>query len=224
MTPQLDTLNLIPIGTETTDPHIYRLVQPHAIRLRDLHMHKKDLEIVDVWLGELLPHFPQGTPSSPTARDEAFWTASVITFFRCFTPSARGQLNEKRVLADEPEGAVQAFKRLHDFRNKAIAHDENFFNQGFIGVPVANPEGPVARVGPVQILQMKAVTFDFEEISNLLNLSKAAIRWIDAESSRLHALLDEQIKKMSRAEIIEHGPVIWTSPSFETAGATRPRQ
>ena len=220
MDPQLITINLIPTGTETADPHIYRLVQPHAIRLRDLHMHKKDLELLDVWLGELQP---QGIHSNPTARDEAFWIASVITFFRCFTPSARGQLSENRVLANEPEGAIEAFKRLHDFRNKAIAHDQNFFNQAFIGVPVANPEGPVARVGPVQILQMKAVTFDFEEISNLLNLSKAAIRWIDAESSRLNALLDEQIKKMSRAEIIEHGPVVWTSPSFETAGATRPR-
>lgn len=223
MDPQLNTVNLIPIGTKTTDPHYYRLAQPHAIRLRDLHMHKKDLELLDVWLGELLSHFPQGIPSNPTVRDEAFWTASVITFFRCFTPSARGQLSENRVFANEPEGAIEAFKRLYDFRNKAIAHDENFFNQGLIGVPVANPEGPVAHVGPVQILQMKAVTFDFDEISNLLNLSRAAIRWIDAESIRLHALLDEQIKKMSRVEIIGHGPLVWTSPSFETAGATRPR-
>jgi hypothetical protein len=224
MDPQLNTINLNPIGTETSDPQMYRLVQPHAIRLRDLHMHKKDLELLDVWLGELLHRFPQGAQSNPTARDEAFWTASVVTFFRCFTPSARGQLNEQRVFANEPDGAIEAFKRLHDFRNKTIVHDENFFNQGFIGVPVANPEGPVARVGPVQILQMKAVTFDFEEISNLLNLSKAAIRWIDAESSQLHALLGETIKKMSRAEIIEHGPVVWTSPSFETVGVKRSRQ
>lgn len=224
MDPQLNTINLVPVGTETSEPQVYRLVQPHAIRLRDLHMHKKDLELLDVWLGELLPRFPQGAQSNPSASDEAFWTASVVTFFRCFTPSARGQLSERRVFANEPEGAIEAFKRLHDFRNKTIAHDQNFFNQGFIGVPVANPEGPVARVGPVQILQMKAVTFDFEEISNLLNLTKAAIRWIDAESSQLHALLDEQIKKMSRAEIIEHGLVVWTSPSFETVGATRSRQ
>jgi len=223
MDAQPTILNLVPVGTATSDPHMYRLVHPYAIRLRDLFMHKADLEQMDAWLAELHAHFPEGVPTSPTPPLQAFWTASVVVFFRCFTPSARGHLDAKRVFATEPLGAIEAYERLHAFRNRTIVHDENFFNQGLIGVPVENPEGPVARVGPVQIVLLKGVTFDFEEISNLVNLAKAAIRWIDAESSRLNALLADEIKKMSRAEIIEHGPVEWTSPSFQTANARRPR-
>lgn len=217
------TLNFLPVGTATADPQLYRIVHPLAIRLRDFFMHKSDLEQMGVLLGELQTHFPQGVHTSPTIHLEAFWTASIVAFFRCFTPSARGHLDAKRVFANEPHGAIEAYERLHAFRNRTIVHDENFFNQGLVGVPVANPEGPVARVGPVQIVLLRGVPFDFEEISNLVNLTKTAIRWIDAESIRLHALLADEIKKMSRAEIIEHGLVQWTSPSFETVNSKRPR-
>lgn len=216
-------LNLVPIGTETTDPQMYRLVHPYAITLRDLFMHRRDLEQTSHWLEVLQGQFLRGIQTMPTANDEAFWTASIVAFFRCFTPSARGHLDAKKVFKNEPHGAIQAYQRLYAFRNRTIVHDESFFNQGFIGVPVSNPEGPVARVGPIQIFSLRGISFDFEEISNLFNLANAAIRWIDAESTMLNEALANEIKKMSRLEIIKHGTVEWTSPSFDSADTKRPR-
>ena len=218
------SFNLVPVGAESAEPHYFRLVHPYAYQLRDLRMQRVDLELVCTWLTELGARYPRELPPSRSIHDEAFWTAAIIAFFRCFTPSARGQLDAKRVFASEPDGAMQAYVRLNHFRNRTVAHDESFFNQGFVGVPVHNPEGPAARVGPVAVIVMKASIFDFEEISNLSNLSVAAIRWIDDESAKLETALNEEVRKMSRAQVIDHGPVQWTSPSFDNAGGKRQRR
>src|SRR5687767_7424704 len=76
--------------------------------------------------------FAEGREDSTLA--QAYWTAAVITYIRCFTTGIRSRLTESDLARLPLEGEVVEFHRLlKDMRDKHIAHSVNPFEDVRIG-------------------------------------------------------------------------------------------
>jgi len=202
-----------------SDGHVpmYAVRHESARRWVDLSLHLSDLEVTLGWLELLTRKHTQPTPEA-----DALWTAALTMFFKCFKRSAsRSRLDASIVLASEPEEGRAQFAVLQALRDKTVVHDENAYTQGAVLVPIANPDGPVARVGSPFVTLFKASTLDDWHISNLRLLTLASITYVRSAMAEASAEVDGYIRSASRADIVAAGPYIYTSPSVETAGLRR---
>jgi hypothetical protein len=197
--------------------HMYSVRHDSARRWIDLSLHQSDLEMVHGWL-ELLVH----RHAQATEEANALWTAALITFFKCFQHSKRRtRLDAAIVLANEPDEGRAQFAVLQSLRDKAVVHDENAYTQGAVLIPIANPDGPVARVGKPHVLCFRASTLDDGHISNLRLLNLAAIAYVKAEIAQAAAAVEAYLRSSSRAELVATGPFTYTAPSPDTAHLSR---
>jgi hypothetical protein len=196
---------------------MYPVHHESARRWVDLSLHLSDLEATLGWL-ELLTH--KHTQATPEA--DALWTAALTMFFKCFKRSAsRSKLDAAVVLANEPEEGRAQFSVLQALRDKTVVHDENAYTQGAVLVPIANPDGPVARVGPPFLTLFKASTLDDWHISNLRLLTLASIAYVKSTIAEVSADVEAYIRSASRADLVAAGPYIYKSPSVDTADRRR---
>jgi hypothetical protein len=196
---------------------MYAIRHESARRWIDLSLHLSDLEVTLGWL-ELLTH----KHTQPTSEANALWTASLTMFFKCFKHSnSRSKLDAAVVLANEPEEGRAQFAILEALRDKAVVHDDNAYTQGAVLVPIANPDGPVARVGPPILTLFKASTLDDWHISNLRLLTLASITYVKSAMAEVSAEVEAYIRSLSRADLVAAGQYIYTSPSVETASQRR---
>lgn len=196
---------------------MYLVDHESARRWVDLRLHLSDLEATLSWL-ELLTH--SHTQATPEAN--ALWTAALTMFFKCFKYSAsRNKLDAKVALANESEEGRAQFDVLQALRDKTVVHDENAYTQGAVLVPIANPDGPVARVGPPFVTIFQASTLDDWHISNLRLLTLASIGYVKSAMKAVSAEVEAYIRSASRADLVAPGPYIYTSPSVDTAGQKR---
>lgn len=100
-------------------------------------------------------------------------------------------------------------------------HDENAYTQGVVLVPIANPAGPVARMGPLAVTLFKASTLDDGHISNLRLLTLASITYVNAAIAVASAEVEAYMRSASRADLVAEGPYLYKSPSVETASQRR---
>lgn len=196
---------------------MYAVRHESARRWVDLSLHLSDLEVTLGWL-ELLTH----KHTQPTPEADALWTAALTMFFKCFKRSAsRNRLDAAVVFANEPEEGRAQFAVLQALRDKAVVHDENAYTQGAVLVPVANPDGPVARVGSPVVAIFKASTLDDLHISNLRLLTLASITYLKSAIAVVSAEVEAYICSASRADIVASSPYLYASPSVDTASQRR---
>lgn len=221
MTININMQSVEPGHTSGTLPEgqvsMYAVRHESARRWVDLSLHLSDLEVTLSWL-ELLTH----KHNQPTPEANALWTAALTMFFKCFKRSAsRSKLDAAVVLANEPEEGRAQFSVLQALRDKTVVHDENAYTQGTVLVPIANPDGPVARVGPPVVTLFKASTLDDWHISNLRLLTLASITYVKSAMAEVSAEVELYIRSASRADLVASGPYIYKSPSVETASQRR---
>ena len=131
------------------------------------------------------------------------------------------KLDASVVLANEPEEGRAQFKLLEALRDKTVVHDENAYTQGAVLMPIANPDGPVARAGKPYVVCFRASTLDDGHISNLRLLTLASIAYVEAAMAHASAEVEAHISSASRADLVAAGPYTYTAPSPDTAD--RPR-
>lgn len=206
------TLGALPEG----QVHMYAVRHESARRWVDLSLHLSDLEVTLSWLDLLIHKHTQQTPEA-----DALWTAALTMFFKCFKrSSSRSKLDAALVLTNEPEEGRAQFEVLQALRDKTVVHDENAYTQGVVLVPIANPAGPVARMGPAVTL-FKASTLDDGHISNLRLLTLASITYVNAAIAVASAEVEAYMRSASRADLVAEGPYLYKSPSVETASQRR---
>ncbi|WP_153115778.1 hypothetical protein [Rhodocyclus tenuis] len=197
--------------------HMYAVNHESARRWVDLNLHLSDFEVTLVWL-ELLTH----KHTQPTPEADALWTAALTMFFKCFKHSAsRRKLDAAVVLANEPEEGRAQFSVLQALRDKTVVHDENAYTQGAVLVPIANPDGPVARVGSPVVTLFKASSLDDWHISNLRLLTLASITYVKSAMAEASAEVEAYIRSASRADLVAAGPYLFTSPSVDNVSQRR---
>lgn len=207
----------IPPSLPEGEVHLYSVRHESAQRWVDLHLHHSDLQLALGWL-ELLTH----THVQPTLEAHALWTASLTMFFKCFKRSAnRVKLDASVVLATEPEEGYAQFKVLEALRDKTVVHDENAYTQGAVLMPIANPDGPVARAGKPYVVCFQASTLDDGHISNLRLLTLASIAYVNAAMAHASAEVEAYVRSASRADLVAAGPYTYTAPSPDTADQPR---
>lgn len=196
---------------------MYAVRHESARRWVDLSLHLSDLEVTLNWLELLIHKHIQQTPEA-----DALWTAALTMFFKCFKRSAsRTKLDATLVFANEPDEGRAQFTVLQALRDKTVVHDENAYTQGAVLVPIFNPDGPVAKVGPPVLTLFKASTLDDEHISNLRLLTLAAINYVSSAAAAASAEVEAYMCSASRAELVAVGPYRYMSPSVETASLRR---
>ena len=196
---------------------MYPVHHESARRWVDLSLHLSDLEVTLGWL-ELLTH--KHTKRTPEA--DALWTAALTMFFKCFKRSAsRSKLDAAVVLANEPEEGRAQFDVLQALRDKTVVHDENAYTQGAVLVPIVNPGGPVARMGPPVVTLFKASTLDDWHISNLRLLTLASVTYVKSAMAEVSEEVEAYLRSASRTDIVAAGPYLYTSPSVDTAKQCR---
>jgi hypothetical protein len=197
--------------------HMFAIRHESARRWVDLSLHLSDLEVTLSWLDLLIHKHTQQTPEA-----DALWTAALTMFFKCFKRSAsRSKLDAALVLANEPEEGRAQFEVLQALRDKTVVHDENAYTQGAVLVPIANPDGPVARMGPPAATLFKASTLDDGHISNLRLLTLASITYVNAAIAAASAEVEAYLRTASRVDLVAEGPYLYKSPSVETASQRR---
>lgn len=207
------TLGVLPEG----QAHMYAVRHESARRWVDLNLHLSDLEVTLGWLDLLIHKHTQQTPEA-----DALWTAALTMFFKCFKRSvSRSKLDVALVLANEPEEGRAQFEVLQSLRDKTVVHDENAYTQGAVLVPIANPEGPIARMGPPVLTLFKASTLDDGHISNLRLLTLASITYVNAAIAAASAEVEAYLRSASRADLVAEGPYLYKSPSVETVSQRR---
>ncbi|MBV6823202.1 hypothetical protein [Pseudomonas sp. PD9R] len=207
------TLGALPEG----QVHMYAVRHESARRWVDLSLHLSDLEVTLSWLELLVHKHTQRTPEA-----DALWTAALTMFFKCFKRSAsRSKLDVALILANEPEEGRAQFAVLQSLRDKTVVHDENAYTQGAVLVPIANPDGPVAKVGPPVVTLFKASTLDDGHISNLRLLTLASITYVSSAIAAASAEVEAYMCSASRADLVAAGPYLYTSPSVETVSRRR---
>lgn len=207
------TLGTLPEGQVP----MYAVRHESARRLVDFSLHLSDLEVTLSWLELLVHKHTQRTPEA-----DALWTVALTMFFKCFQDSAsRSKLNAALVLANESEEGRAQFAVLKLLRNKTVVHDENAYTQGAVLVPIANPDGPVAKRGSPVVTLFQASTLDDGHISNLRLLTLASITYVNSVIAVASAEVETYLCSASRADLVAAGPYLYTSPSVETAGQRR---
>lgn len=207
------TLESMPEG----QVHMYAVRHESARRWLDLSLHLSDLKVTLSWLELLFHKHTQRTPEA-----DALWTAALTMFFKCFKRSAsRSKLDAALVLANEPEEGRAQFAVLQSLRDKTVVHDENAYTQGAVLVPIANPDGPVAKRGSPVVTLFKASTLDDGHISNLRLLTLASITYVNSAIADVSAEVEDYMCSASRADLVAAGPYLYTSPSVETASQRR---
>lgn len=197
--------------------HMYAVRHESAQRWVDLSLHLSDLEVTLSWLELLIHKHTQRTPEA-----DALWTAALTMFFKCFKRSAsRNKLDSALVLANEPEEGRAQFAVLQSLRDKTVVHDENAYTQGAVLVPIATPDGPVAKRGSPVVTLFKASTLDDGHISNLRLLTLASITYVKSAIEAASAEVEAYMCSASRADLVADGPYLYTSPSVETASQRR---
>lgn len=208
-----ENLRVLPEGQAP----MYSVHHESARRWVDLSLHLADLEVTLGWL-ELLTH--KHTQATPEA--DALWTAALTMFFKCFKRSeSRSKLDAAVVLANEPEEGRAQFSILEALRDKTVVHDENSYTQGAVLVPIASPDGPVARVGPPFVTLFMASTLDDWHISNLRLLTLASIAYVKSAMAEVSADVEAYIRSASRSDLVAAGPYIYKSPSVAAASRSR---
>jgi hypothetical protein len=196
---------------------MYAVRHESARRWVDLSLHLSDLEVTLSWLELLVQKHTQRTREA-----DALWTAALTMFFKCFQDSkSRNKLNAALVLANEPEEGRAQFEVLKSLRNKTVVHDENAYTQGAVLVPIANPDGPVAKRGPAFVMLFTASTLDDWHISNLRLLTLASITYVKSAIEIASAEVEAYLCSASRADLVAAGPYLYTSPSVETVNQRR---
>ncbi|WP_194787536.1 hypothetical protein [Pseudomonas sp. UFMG81] len=205
-------------GTPSEDEvSMYPVRHESARHWVDLSLHLSDLEAALSWLELLVHKHTQRTPEA-----DALWTAALTMFFKCFQQSAsREKLNAAQVFANEPEEGRAQFEVLKSLRNKTVVHDENAYTQGAVLVPIANPDGPVAKRGQATLMLFEASTLDDCHISNLRLLTLASITYVKSAIVTASAEVEAYLRSASRADLVAAGPYRYTSPSIETANQRR---
>jgi hypothetical protein len=196
---------------------MYPVHHESARRWVDLSLHLSDLEVTLGWLELLIHKHTQRTPEA-----DALWTAALTMFFKCFKRSeSRNKLDAAVVLANEPEEGRAQFDVLQALRDKTVVHDENSYTQGVVLVPIVNPCGPVARMGPPVVTLFNASTLDDWHISNLRLLTLASINYVKSAMAEVSPEVEAYLRSASRADIVAAGPYLYTSPSVDTAKKRR---
>ncbi|MBU1120884.1 DNA polymerase II large subunit, partial [Candidatus Micrarchaeota archaeon] len=89
---------------------------------------------------------------------QSYWTASLISYVRCFSAGKRLGLSEdifkNTKLEDDPLGCHHYFKNLRD---KHIAHSVNPFEQIVVDLQLSNPKSKKREVLGVSILSQKLI-------------------------------------------------------------------
>lgn len=197
--------------------HMYAIHHESARRWVDLSLHLSDLEVTLSWLDLLTHKHTQQTPEA-----DALWTAALTMFFKCFKRSAsRVKLDAALVLANEPDEGRAQFAVLQSLRDKTVVHDENAYTQGAVLLPIANPDGPVAKRGLPTLTLFKASTLDDGHINNLRLLTLASITYVNSAIAAASSEVEAYIGSASRADLVAAGPYLYTSPSVETASQRR---
>jgi hypothetical protein len=121
---------------------------------------------------------------------QAYWTAAIVTYIRCFTTGIRSRLTENDLAQLLLEGEVLEFHHLlKNMRDKHVAHSVNPFEAVQIGAVLSPEDSPEPRVDGIATLWMRHVAGD-----------RVALQQLRGIASRLAELVAERAK--SQTELV----------------------
>lgn len=146
---------------------------------------------------------------------QSYWTASLISYVRCFSAGKRLGLSEdifkNTKLEDDPLGCHHYFKNLRD---KHIAHSVNPFEQIVVDLQLSNPKSKKREVLGVSILSQKLICTTVEGAETFLRLALIAREEVRKQAKEYENKTLEVGKKLpidvlyskGRSRIITPGP------------------
>jgi hypothetical protein len=101
---------------------------------------------------------------------EAFWTAALVKYARCFATGKRLGLDEKifEHFQGDPIGTHGYFIEM---RNKHVAHSVNPFEEVRVGVVLSAPSAEARKVEGVAVLARKLISAEIDGVRNLITLA-----------------------------------------------------
>lgn len=125
--------------------------------------------------------------SEDPTRTQAYWTAAVISYIRCFTTGIRSHLSESDLEQLPLEGEVIEFHRLlKNMRDKHIAHSVNPFEAVEIGAVLSPEDSAEPRVEGIATLYARHLAGD-----------RVAVQQLRALVSGLAELVAERAKSQT---------------------------
>jgi hypothetical protein len=221
----------IPLTPTGTDLHIEGY--PNAVKvieledqksrnLADLTLHKNDLENALNYL--LLLEQPSSESDLNPVIREALWISAIIQFSKCFGRSnARVRLDKSVVYEGESTEALQAFEFFKCLRDKHVAHDENSYSQCLTGA-ILNAQDSPHKIAKIICLEMRAVTLEQANYSNLKLLIKKASEWVTHQFDSLCQEITDELERETYQALFTRNDVRVDPPLIEDIGKNRGRK
>jgi len=195
---------------------VLRITGPKSQRLRDLALHKADLDFAL----ESLEAINQ-LPEEPKLLRQALWRSAIVHFIKCFGRSeSRFSLDPKKVYKGDA-GALEPFEYFVSLRNKHLIHDENSYTQCLPGA-VLNKRGMGHKIAKIVCLSVIGDTLNQEDYSNLHLLATRAREWVVAQFDELCDLLTSELESKSHEELFAMEGITYTAPGADDVHKSRP--
>jgi hypothetical protein len=153
---------------------------------------------------------------------QAYWTAAVIAYIRCFTTGIRLRLTESDLEQLPFEGEVVEFHRLlKDMRDKHIAHSVNPFEDVQIGAVLSPDDSPSPQVEGIATLYMRHVAGDRVAVQQLRALASDLAKLVAERAKSQKDRVLAAAQGLNVEGLYERQRLRVTAPGPEDAGRRR---
>lgn len=140
--------------------------------LADLASIKLDLEFVVATLTRLIQLLKDDSKDGILI--QSYWTASLISYVRCFSTGRRYGLTAD--IYKDLDGAIDYHNWCRSMRDKHVAHSVNPFEQVTVDVQLSKPDTGKKEVLGVSVLTMKFLVPTIDGVENFLRLVSVALK------------------------------------------------
>ena len=201
--------------------HIAKVEFEEARELADYASIFQDLAFVLDVLDRL--HGLLGEKEPDAVVVQAYWTAALVGYVRCFSTGRRVGLSESifEGIQGAEQSAVEVHRHFKAMRDKNIAHSVNPFEQVEVGVVLTPPDAPVRKIDGVATLAMRHISSTPEGVESLQELARIARRKTGQECQRLQQASLEVAGTLDLDELYETVTIRTTAPAPEEVSQPR---
>ncbi|EIE97352.1 hypothetical protein [Saccharomonospora glauca] len=182
----------------------------------------QDLRSVSEYCDRLFEILREPEDRQDSVAMQAYWTAALVSYWRCFNTGKRFGLTEEDVKALPYKGEVVEYHRwLGDMRNKNVAHSVNPFEMVKVGA-VLSPDGVNPReVQGTGVFSARYVSVDEGGVQQLASLARGLAELVSKRAETQQEVVLEEARKMEFDRLRRMPQLGGTIPSSEDAARAR---
>jgi hypothetical protein len=188
-----------------------------AEKLRQLHLHKSDLETAEAFLDAL------NRAGEDAVVREALWRSAIVSYVRAFR-TCRDRLDPGEVYqhisdAERPV-ALECHEFFYELRNKHLEHDVSVFTDSF---PMAaiNDGSKAHKVEKILSMRWAHDVLSQESWQSLKLLIQAAVKWVDQEIDAVTAAITKELEAVPYKELAARPDARVKAPRTTDVGKSR---